>query len=199
MVAVLAVVGVLSGCGDEGTAPSGRPEVRVGKTADEVSSRSISPRDLRVYLSAWEASWRRLGDDLGNVGEEGSEFSDLPDASWKRARRSYGEAAAAYRNDARRLVALSPPAAMRTADDAYLAAIRRQAARFQTLADAFAGDDPRAMEDALEALEWSQLEFDVDGAKWERAVIKACKATGVAVPAIVRREYISNGHRTRAK
>lgn len=42
----------------------------------------------------------------------------------------------------------------------------------------------------------SNLEADQDGAKWERAVIAACKASGVGVPKIVRRKYISNGQRT---
>jgi hypothetical protein len=88
---------------------------------------------------------------------------------------------------------------MRRAHDAYLAAVRRQAARFQSLSDAFGGTDPQAMEQTLEALEASQMRFDLDGARWERAVIAACKANGVEVPEMIRREYISNGHRTAAR
>ena len=37
--------------------------------------------------------------------------------------------------------------------------------------------------------------FDQDGARWERAVIAACKDARVRVPKIIRREYISNGQR----
>jgi hypothetical protein len=44
------------------------------------------------------------------------------------------------------------------------------------------------MERALQALQRSQMEFDQDGAQWERAVIAACKASGVKVPKIVRHE-----------
>jgi hypothetical protein len=87
---------------------------------------------------------------------------------------------------------------MRRAHDAYLAAVRRQAARFQTLADAFGGSDPQAMERALEALQLSQMKFDLDGAGWEKAVITACRASGVEVPQIVRLRPISNGQRTKA-
>jgi hypothetical protein len=200
MAPVLAVVGVLSGCAGAGnSARSHSPAVQVEQAAEEVSSRKISPRDLRVYLSAWEASWRRLGNDL-EAGDEGAlGFSSTPDASWERARRLYDGAATAYRHDGRRLIALAPPTAMRGAHDAYLAAIRRQAARFQTLADTFGGSDPQAMERALEALEMSQMEFDLDGARWERAVITACKASGAEVPEIVRIELISNHHRTKAR
>jgi hypothetical protein len=82
---------------------------------------------------------------------------------------------------------------MREAHGAYLVAVRRQAA--QALADAFGGSDPQAMEHALEALEASQMEFDVDGARWEKAVIAACKASGVEGPQIVRLQLISNGQR----
>jgi hypothetical protein len=96
-------------------------------------------------------------------------------------------------------MALAPPTAMRKGHDAYLAAIRRQAARFQALADAFGGSDPQAMERALEALQWSQMKFDPDGARWEQAVITACKASGVEVPEIVRLELISNHQRTKAR
>jgi hypothetical protein len=69
-----------------------------------------------------------------------------------------------------------------------MAAVRRQAARFQKHPDAFAGTDPGTMERALQALQRSQMEFDQDGAQWERAVIAACKASGVKVPKIVRHE-----------
>jgi hypothetical protein len=65
---------------------------------------------------------------------------------------------------------LAPRPIMRRAHAAYLAAVRRQATRFQVLSDAFGGTDPQAMEQALEALEGSQLKFDLDGAQWERAV-----------------------------
>jgi hypothetical protein len=85
---------------------------------------------------------------------------------------------------------------MQRAAAAYLAAVRRQGMRFQRLADAFAGTDPAEMERALEALEGSQMQFDLDGARWERAVIAACRATGVDIPEIVREKYVSNGQRT---
>lgn len=200
MVAVLAVVGVLSGCGGAGNSVrSDSPPAEVSKAADEVSSRRMSPRDLRVYLSAWEASWRRLGHDLESGDEGALGFSSTPDASWERARRLYDGAAAAYRHDGRRLVALAPPSAMRKAHDAYLAAIRRQEARFQTLADAFGGNDPQVLERALEALQTSQMTFDLDGARWEKAVITACKASGAEVPEIVRLELISNHRRTKVR
>lgn len=199
IVAVLAVVGVLSGCGGAGNSVrSDSPPVQVNKPADEVSRR-ISPRDLRLYLSAWEASWRRLANDLESGDEGALGFSATPDASWERARRLYDGAATAYRHDGRRLIALAPPTAMRKGHDAYLAAIRRQAARFRALADAFGGSDPQAMERALEALQWSQMRFDLDGARWEQAVITACKASGVEVPEIVRLELISNHQRTKAR
>jgi hypothetical protein len=55
------------------------------------------------------------------------------------------------------------------------------------------------MERALEALGMSQMEFDLDGARWERAVITACKASGAEVPEIVRIELISNHHRTKVR
>ena len=71
--------------------------------------------------------------------------------------------------------------------------------RFQTLADAFGGNDPQAMERALEALQTSQLKFDLDGAQWEKAVIAACNASGTQVPESVRLELISNGQRTNAR
>jgi hypothetical protein len=158
----------------------------------------IRPRELRAYLSAWEASRGRLGADLQRGGEDALGFSSTPDASWERARRLYEGAASAFREDGRRLLALAPPSPMRKAHDAYLAAVRRQAARFQMLADAFGGSDPHKMERALFALQASQMKFDLDGAEWEQAVIAACKASGVAVPEIVRLELISNGQRTKA-
>jgi hypothetical protein len=200
LVSVLAVLGVLSGCGGAGNSVrSDSPPVHVNnKAADDGSSQRISPRDLRLYLSAWETSWRRLGNDLESGDEGALGFSPTPDASWERARRLYDGAASAYRQDGRRLSVLAPPTAMRKGHGAYLAAIRRQAARFQTLADAFGGSDPQAMERALEALQTSQMKFDLDGARWEQAVITACKASGIEVPEIVRLELISNHQRTKA-
>jgi len=76
-----------------------------------------------------------------------------------------------------------------------MAAVRRQAKRFQRLADAFDGTEPTTMERRLETLERSQMQFDMDGVRWERAVIAACRASGVHIPKILRRECISNGHR----
>jgi hypothetical protein len=200
MVPLFAVIAVLSGCGGAGNSvrPDGPPVV-AGKVADEAISGPISPRELRKYLSAWEASWRRLVGDLQGGEDDGAlGFSPTPDASWERARRLYEGAATAYRHDGRRLAVLAPPSAMRRAHYAFLAAVRRQAARFQSLADAFGGSDPQAMERALEALEMSQMKFDLDGAGWEKAVITACRASGVEVPQIVRLRLISNGQRTKA-
>jgi hypothetical protein len=88
---------------------------------------------------------------------------------------------------------------MRKAHDAYLAAIRRQRARFQSLAHAFGGNDPQAMGRALEALQTSQMKLDLDGAQWENAVIAACSASGNRVPEIVRLELISNHQRTKPR
>jgi hypothetical protein len=88
---------------------------------------------------------------------------------------------------------------MRKAHDAYLAAIGRQRMRFQTLADAFGGNDPEAMERALDGLQTSQMKFDLDGAQWEQAVITACNANSSPVPESVRLELISNGQRTNAR
>jgi hypothetical protein len=85
---------------------------------------------------------------------------------------------------------------MRSANDAYRASLRRQESRMQDVSDAFAGSDPFALDRALMALQISNGEADLDGAKWERAVIAACKASGVPVPRIVRLEFISNGQRT---
>jgi hypothetical protein len=199
MVLVLAFVGVLSGCAGAGNSVrSDGPPVEDSKADDETSSMPINPRELREYLSGWEASWRRRVGDLEGGDEGALGFSSTPDASWERARRYYDEAVAAYRDQARRLVALAPPAAMREAHDAYLAAVRRQAARFEMVADSLRGSDPFALERALEALSASQMEFDLDGAAWEEAVIRACKASGVEVPEIVGLGFISNGHRTAA-
>lgn len=200
IVPVLTVVGILSGCGGEGNSvPVASPPVEVGQAADELISAPIRPRELRKYLSAWEASWRRLVGELQSGEDEGAlGFSSTPDASWERAQRLYDAAATVFRNDVRRLDALVPPAAMRNVHDAYLAAVRRQATRFQTLADAFGGSDPQAMERALDSLQTSQMQFDLDGAAWEQAVITACKASGVEVPEIVRLQLISNHQRTKA-
>jgi hypothetical protein len=64
------------------------------------------------------------------------------------------------------------------------------------VADAFAGTDSGTMQQALEALQRSQLEFDLDGARWERAVVAACRASGAKNPEDSPQEYISNGQRT---
>ncbi len=151
---------------------------------------------LRGYLSALEASWQRFVGDLGS-GDEDAEnaFSMTPDASWEPARRAYDAAATTYRGYERRLEALAPPSVLRSAHEAYLAAIRRQEARFQTLAVSFGGTDPHAMERALAALSVSQMTFDLDGARWEEAVIAVCNASGTEVPEIVRSKFISNGQR----
>jgi hypothetical protein len=196
MLAVLAVVAVLSGCGGAGaSAQSDTPSVEVSKASDETRSRRVSPRVLRGYLSAWEASRRRFVDDLGSGDDAENSFSSIPDASWEPARRAYDAAASTYRDYERRLEALAPPSALRSAHEAYLAAIRRQKARFQTLADTFGGTDPDAMERALAALQVSQMTMDLDGARWEEAVIAVCNASGTEVPEIVRLELISNGQR----
>jgi hypothetical protein len=169
---------------------------KVGGTADGESDGSTATEAavLRTYLRAWEASWWRRAAELERIGDT-PDFSATPDSTWARARRSYQEAATAYLNEEGRLAALSPPAAMRAGNEAYMAAVKRQAARFQRLANAFDGTDPATMERRREALERSQMQFDEDGARWERAVIAACRASGVTIPKIVRREYISNGHR----
>jgi hypothetical protein len=195
VVLALAVVGSLSGCtgADEGAEGSA---AKVSEPAGQVASAPAQIHELRTYLLAWEASWRRLGAELASGDEGALGFSSAPDATWERARRYYADAVAAYRHDERRLVALSAPSTMRDAHTAYLAAVRRQAARFQGLADAFGGSDPYAMERALEALEASQMTFDLDGARWEQAVIAACKASGMVAPKIVRLQLVSNGHRT---
>jgi hypothetical protein len=86
---------------------------------------------------------------------------------------------------------------MQEVHDAYLAAVQRQTARFKAVADAFAGTDPQELDDALMALQASQLKFDLDGAALEGSLIAACKVSGVEVPEIVRLELISNGQRTK--
>ena len=189
----------LCACGSGAARKSSAPERKVVSTAERgvSGSTATTPTALRTYLRAWQASWWLRVHDLKRAGDDALDFSDTPDASWDRSHLSYGEAALAYRRYERRLASISPPSIMRRANDAYVAAVRRQATRFQQLSDAFAGTDPSAMERALEALERSQLKFDLDGAQWERAVIAACRATGVELPEIVRREYVSNGQRTR--
>jgi hypothetical protein len=184
------------GCGCGSSAPHTGPPSPTATASDAASPASATPQALRPYLEAWEASWRRTGDDLGRLNDDDLAFSDTPDASWDVARRDYDLAATAYRHDRRRLAALAAPSSMRAAHERYVAAVERQERRFQALADAFGGTDPQAMEAALEALEASQMKFDLDGARWERAVIAACKAGGVRVPEFVRRELISNGRRT---
>jgi hypothetical protein len=199
MLAVLAVVGVLSGCGGAAdSVPSANRPVSARNTAEEISSTLIKPRELRKYLSAWEVSWRGLASDLVRGEDEGAlGYSSTPDPSWERARRLYDRAASAYRDHVRRLVVLAPPPPLQRTHDAYLAAVRRQAARFEAVADAFGGSDPHELDRALDALQTSQMTFDLDGAAWEQAVITACEASGVEVPEIVRLELISNGQRTR--
>jgi len=85
---------------------------------------------------------------------------------------------------------------MRPPQDAYTAAVHREARRFQDIAEALAGTDAETLNRADMALEESQGQFDYDVADWESAVIAACRASGVKVPEFVRRKYISNGHRT---
>jgi hypothetical protein len=182
--------------------PSARKVGAEGSSAGSIEEHSGSevtrPMGLRAYLRAWETSWRSWTSDLDRTDGDALDFSDTPDSSWPRAQRTYEKAAAAYGKQERRLAALSPPGVMRRANVAYVGAVRRQATRFQRLADAFAGSDPAEMEQALEALEGSQMQFDIDGARWERAVIAACRATGVDIPEIVQKKYISNGQRTSA-
>jgi hypothetical protein len=139
--------------------------------------------------------------DLGSGGEDAEnaeDFSMTPDASWEPARRAYDSTATVYRDDERRLEALAPPSGLRSPHEDYLAAIRRQKSSFQTLADRFGGTDPYAMERALTALQTSQMMMDLDGARWEEAVIAVCNASGIEVPEIVRVKLISNGQRKTA-
>jgi hypothetical protein len=196
---LLSVSFALCACGSNEAHTSSSPARKVVGTVKlrVDASPEKNPTALRTYLRVWQVSWRSLARGLQVGSDDDFDFSNTPDESWDRAQRYYGKAASAYRLDERRLAAISPPRLMRAANNAYTAAVRRQATRFQKLSDAFAGTDPGAMERALEALERSQLKFDLDGARWERAVIAACKATGVEVPEIVRREYVSNGQRTR--
>jgi hypothetical protein len=184
------------GCGCGSSAQHTGAASPTATASDTASPASAAPPALRPYLEAWEASWRRTGIDLGRLNDDDAAFSDTPDASWDVARRDYDIAAAAYRHDRRRLAALAAPPSMRAAHARYVAAVERQERRFQALADAFGGTDPQAMEAALEALEASQMEFDRDGVRWEKAVVAACKARGVRLPEIVRRELISAGRRT---
>lgn len=183
------------GCGSSAPDKADAPPPRAGKEAAPTPAPNAR-RALRAYLRAWEPSRWDLGSDLGSSDVD-AEFSYTPDASWDRARRYYEGAATAYRHTKQLLSALRPPRPMRAAHEGYVAAVGRQQARFQALADAFAGTDPYAMERALEALERSQLKFDLDGARWEQAVVSACKAGRVAVPEFVRRELVSNGQRTK--
>src|SRR4051812_42229964 len=99
MVPVLAI-GLLSACGGAANSTLS-PPAEVSKAASEVSSRPIRPRELREYLSTWEASWRRLGDDLGSGDERALGFSSTPDASWELAQRLYDGAATAFGDDGR--------------------------------------------------------------------------------------------------
>jgi hypothetical protein len=196
---VFAVVAVLSGCTSEGNSgQSVSPPVETSKPVYVIVAGPIRPRELRSYLSAWEASWQRLVGDLQSGEDEGAlGYSSTPDASWERARRLYEGAATALQEDADRLDELTPPSVMQKVHDAYLAAVRRQQARFEAVANAFAGTDPQELDDALMALQASQMKFDLDGAAWEGSVIAACRASGVEVPEFVRQELISNGQRTR--
>jgi hypothetical protein len=152
---------------------------------------------LQAYLRVWQRSWWLLARDLARGPDAVSAYNASRDATWPSAQRYFGQAAASYRHDARRLLGMTPPSTMKPASDAYLGAVRRQEVRFQRLAAAFGGSDSQLVDEADQAVEFSQLEFDMDGAQWERAVIAACSATGVRVPTVVRREYISNGQRTR--
>jgi len=186
----------LCGCGSTTAPKSARPAAIKGLQAVKVDPAGTRPNHNKLsrYLHAWERSWWRWSGDLARVGE-GVEPSYTPDSSWRRASRSYEKAAIAYRRDERRLAALSPPSTLRAANEAFLAAVRRQATRLQDVSDALTGTDPAATARALEALSSSQMLFDQDGARWERAVIAACKDARVRVPKIIRREYISNGQR----
>jgi len=197
---LIAISLALSGCGSSTTDKSSVPAVKGSSAVDvdlEVSNR-MKPSVLRTYLRAWQAIWWRRFRDLERGGDDNAPvFGATADASWDRMQQRYGEAAFAFRRSERRLAAISPPSGMRPAHDAYMAAVRRQATRLQKVSEAFAGTDPGALNRALEALQRSQMQFDLDGAQWERSVIAACKVTGVEVPMIVRREYLSNGQRTR--
>jgi hypothetical protein len=194
---LLSISLVLCGCASETTSKPEAPGVEHISEVDP--SAPATPRALRMYLREWEAAWSRSTADLAprNEAEDNAPvYNPTPDASWRAMHRLYGRAATAYRRRERRLAVIHTPLAMRSANDAYRAALRRQVSRLQDVSDAFAGSDPSALNRALMAFGNSNLEADQDGAMWERAVIAACKASGVQVPKIVRREYISNGRRT---
>lgn len=195
---VLSISLVLCGCASKTTS---KPKAPVVERISEVDpSAPAAPRALRRYLREWEAAWSRWRADLAprtEAEDNAPVYNPMPDASWKAMHRLYGRAATAFRRRERRLAVIPTPLAMRVANDAYRASLRRQVSRLQDVSDAFAGNDPSALNRALMALGSSNVEADQDGAKWERAVITACKASGVAVPRIVRLEFISNGQRTR--
>jgi uncharacterized protein YceK len=195
---LIAISLVLSGCASSTTHNSSGPVAKDSSTVD-TSTTGTSPAALRRYLREWEAAWSRWTVDIApktDAEDNAPVYNPTPDASWKPMHRLYGRAATAYRRRERRLAAIPTPLAMRSANDAYMAAVRRQVSRLQNVSDEFAGSDPSALDRALMALGSSQTEFDSDGARWESAVITACKASGVGVPKIVRRKYISNGQRT---
>jgi hypothetical protein len=194
---LLSIFLVLCGCASETTS---EPKAPVIERISEVDpSAPARPRALRRYLRAWEAAWSRWSADLTprtEAEDNAPVYNPTPDASWKAMHRLYGRTATAYRRRERRVAAIPTPLAMRSANDAYRASLRRQESRMQDVSDAFAGSDPFALDRALMALQISNGEADLDGAKWERAVIAACRASGVPVPRIVRLEFISNGQRT---
>jgi hypothetical protein len=192
---LLSISLVLCGCASTTT---GKPSDQGVERITEVDpSAPAAPRALRRYLREWEAAWSRWTVDIApktEAEDNAPVYNPTPDASWKAMQRLYGRAAMAYRRRERRLAAIRTPLAMRAANDAYRAALRRQESRLQDVSNAFDGIDPSALNRALMALQSSN--GDQDGAKWERAVITACKASGVPVPRIVRLEFISNGRRT---
>jgi hypothetical protein len=190
---------VLCGCASETTS---EPKAPVVERITEVDpSAPATPGELRRYLREWEAAWSRWTADLAprtEAEDNAPVYNPTPDASWEAMHRLYGRTATAYQRLERRLAAIPTPGAMLAANDAYRAALRRQKSRLQDVSDAFAGSDPSALNRALMALSNANVEGDTDqdGARWERAVIAACKASGVPVPRIVRLEFISNGQRT---
>jgi len=194
---LLSISLMLCGCASQAT---GKPSDPVVERISEVDpSVPATPWALRRYLREWEAAWSRWRADLAprtEAEDNAPVYNPTPDASWKAMLRLYGRAAMAYRRRERRLAAIRTPLAMRAANDAHRAALRRQGSRLQDVSDAFDGIDPSALNRALMALQRSNVEADQDGAKWERAVIAACKASGVPIPRIVRLEFISNGQRT---
>jgi hypothetical protein len=195
---VVGIVLALCGCGDSVTSRSNVPAEKDSITVERGSGgfTATNPSALRAYLRAWEASWSRWVGDLQSDGDEDVNLSATPDASWPRAQRVYGDAATAYQRRERRLTAIPTPMAMQAANEAYIDAVRRQVARLQEVSDAYGGTDPYALNRALQAVGQSNMEFDQDGARWERAVIAAWRASGVKIPKIVRKQFISNGHRT---